>query len=213
VRPTAPRPRWFTVPRRVTSSDLEIEVAYGPASHGDLGAPGGFPFTRGPYPTMYRGRPWTILQYAGFGTARQTNQRFKALLAAGPTGISTAFDLPTQMGFDSDSPPAAGEVGKVGVAVDSLADMRALLDGLPLGEVTTSMTINATAPVLLLLYQLVAEEQGTSPERIRGPCRTTSRRSTSHGGPTSTRRRRPCGWSPTLSTTAAGTFLNGIRSR
>ncbi len=143
-------------------------MVYGPAPHGDLGDPGGFPFTRGPYPTMYRGRPWTIRQYAGFGTAGQTNRRFKALLAAGQTGISTAFDLPTQMGIDSDAPLAAGEVGKVGVAIDSLADMRVLLDGLPLGEVTTSMTINATAPVLLLLYQLVAEEQGTPPERIRG---------------------------------------------
>ncbi len=155
-------------PRRATSSDLEIDVVYGPASHGDLGDPGCFPFTRGPYPTMYRGRPWTIRQYAGFGTARQTNRRFKALLAAGQTGVSTAFDLPTQMGFDSDFPLAEGEVGKVGVAIDSLADMRILLDGLPLREVTTSMTINATAPVLLLLYQLVAEEQGTPPERIRG---------------------------------------------
>jgi methylmalonyl-CoA mutase N-terminal domain/subunit len=155
-------------PGRATSSDLEIDEVYGPAPHDDLGDPGGFPFTRGPYPTMYRGRPWTIRQYAGFGTARQTNRRFKALLAAGQTGISTAFDLPTQMGIDSDAPLAAGEVGKVGVAIDSLADMRGLLDGLPLGEVTTSMTINATAPVLLLLYQLVAEEQGTPPERIRG---------------------------------------------
>ena len=143
-------------------------MVYGPEPHGDLGDPGCFPFTRGPYPTMYRGRPWTIRQYAGFGTARQTNRRFKKLLAAGQTGISTAFDLPTQMGIDSDEPLAAGEVGKVGVAIDSLADMRVLLDGLPLGEATTSMTINATAPVLLLLYQLVAEEQGTPPERIRG---------------------------------------------
>ena len=155
-------------PRRASSSDLEIDVVYGPEPHGDLGDPGSFPFTRGPYPTMYRGRPWTIRQYAGFGTARQTNRRFKKLLAAGQTGISTAFDLPTQMGIDSDEPLAAGEVGKVGVAIDSLADMRVLLCGLPLGEVTTSMTINATAPVLLLLYQLVAEEQGTPPERIRG---------------------------------------------
>ena len=117
---------------------------------------------------MYRGRSWTMRQYAGFGTARETNHRFKALLAAGQTGLSVAFDLPTQMGFDSDSPLAVGEVGKVGVAIDGLEDMRILLDGLPLGEVTTSMTINATAPILLLLYQLVAEEQGIPPERIRG---------------------------------------------
>ena len=153
---------------RVTSSGLEVDVVCGPAPHGELGDPGSFPFTRGPYSTMYRGRPWTMRQYAGFGTAEETNQRFKALLAAGQTGLSVAFDLPTQMGLDSDSPSAAGEVGKVGVAIDGLADMRALLDGLPLGDVTTSMTINATAPILLLLYQLVAEEQGTPPERIRG---------------------------------------------
>ena len=153
---------------RVTSSGLEIEAVYGPGPHGELGDPGGFPFTRGPYPTMYRGRPWTMRQYAGFGTAAETNRRFKQLLEAGQTGLSVAFDLPTQMGLDSDSPLAAGEVGKVGVAVDSLDDMRTLLDGLPLAETTTSMTINATAPILLLLYQLVAEEQGAPPDRIRG---------------------------------------------
>jgi methylmalonyl-CoA mutase N-terminal domain/subunit len=117
---------------------------------------------------MYRGRLWTMRQYAGFGTAADTNQRFAALLAAGQTGLSVAFDLPTQMGLDSDHPMAAGEVGKVGVAIDSLADMRTLLDGLPLGEVTTSMTINATAAILLLLYQLVAEEQGVASEAIGG---------------------------------------------
>ena len=144
-------------------------MVYGPGRpHGELGDPGCFPFTRGPYPTMYRGRPWTMRQYAGFGTAEETNRRFKKLLAAGQTGLSVAFDLPTQMGFDSDSPLAAGEVGRVGAAIDSLDDMRTLLDGLPLAEVTTSMTINATAPILLLLYQLVAEEQGAPPERIRG---------------------------------------------
>ncbi len=155
-------------PPRSTSSGLELDVVYGPGPHGELGDPGGFPFTRGPYPTMYRGRPWTMRQYAGFGTAEETNRRFKALLAAGQTGLSVAFDLPTQMGLDSDALPAAGEVGKVGVAIDGLADMRTLLEGLPLGDVTTSMTINATAPILLLLYHLVAEEQGTPPERIRG---------------------------------------------
>ena len=143
-------------------------MTYGPGPHGDLGDPGAYPFTRGPYPTMYRGRPWTMRQYAGFGTAEETNARFKALLAAGQTGISTAFDLPTQMGLDSDSPLAFGEVGKVGVAIDTLDDMRTLLSGLPLDHVTTSMTINATAPILLLMYQLVAEEQGVEPERIRG---------------------------------------------
>ena len=156
------------------TSGFEIDTVYGPDRLDGwdagvrLGVPGEFPYTRGPYPTMYRGRVWTMRQYAGFGTAEATNARFKALLAAGQTGLSTAFDLPTQMGYDSDHPMAAGEVGKVGVAIDSLADMRRLFDGLPLGEVTTSMTINATAPILLLLYQLVAEEQGVPADRIRG---------------------------------------------
>jgi methylmalonyl-CoA mutase N-terminal domain/subunit len=117
---------------------------------------------------MYQGRPWTMRQYAGFGDAEQTNARFRALLDAGQTGLSVAFDLPTQMGLDSDDSLAKGEVGKVGVAIDSLDDMRALFAGIPLGEVTTSMTINSTAPILLLLYQLVAEEQGVAAEDIRG---------------------------------------------
>ena len=152
-----------------TSSGIEIPVvAEGPVDPARIGAPGEFPFTRGPYPTMYRGKPWTMRQYAGFGTARETNERFKRLLDAGQTGLSVAFDLPTQMGLDSDHPLAAGEVGKVGVAIDSIEDMRALLDGLPLDEVSTSMTINATAPLLLLLYQLVAEEQGVSSSQLRG---------------------------------------------
>ncbi len=133
-----------------------------------IGAPGEFPFTRGPYPTMYRGRPWTMRQYAGFGTARETNERFKQLLDAGQTGLSVAFDLPTQMGLDSDHPLSLGEVGKVGVAIDSIDDMRTLFAGLPLDEVSTSMTINATAPLLLLLYQLVAEEQGVAASELRG---------------------------------------------
>jgi len=129
---------------------------------------GEFPYTRGIYPNMYRGRLWTMRQYAGFGTASDTNARFRSLLAAGQTGLSVAFDLPTQMGYDSDHPAAAGEVGKVGVAIDSLEDMRLLLDGIPLGEVSTSMTINATAPSLLVCYQLVAEEQGVPAGSIRG---------------------------------------------
>ncbi len=133
-----------------------------------LGRPGAYPYTRGPYESMYRGRPWTMRQYAGFGTAEQTNARFRALLDAGQTGLSVAFDLPTQMGLDSDDPMAHGEVGKVGVAIDSIDDMRTLFAGIPLGKVTTSMTINATAPILLLLYQLVAEEQGVAPQDIRG---------------------------------------------
>ncbi len=152
-----------------TSSGIEIRPVYGPQPPApSIGLPGEYPFVRGPYPSMYRGRPWTMRQYAGFGTAAATNARFKSLLAAGQTGISTAFDLPTQMGLDSDDPTADGEVGKVGVAIDSIHDMRALFEGIPLGEVTTSMTINSTAPLLLLLYQLIAEEQGTAADRIRG---------------------------------------------
>jgi len=149
-------------------------ISYGPRDLRDwepdekLGAPGAFPFTRGPYPTMYTERLWTMRQYAGFGDATATNHRFRSLLEAGQTGLSVAFDLPTQMGLDSDHAMAAGEVGKVGVAIDSIADMRRLFDRIPLGEVTTSMTINATAPVLLLLYQLVAQEQGVESVRIRG---------------------------------------------
>lgn len=152
-----------------TSSGIEIAAVYShPADPLGIGVPGEYPYTRGVYPTMYRGRPWTMRQYAGFGSATETNARFKALLAAGQTGLSVAFDLPTQMGLDSDVELAAGEVGKVGVAVDSLDDMRRLFDGIPLGEVSTSMTINSTAPILLLLYQLVAEEQGVPPEEIKG---------------------------------------------
>ena len=152
-----------------TSSGIEIDVVYDtPPDPARIGSPGEYPFTRGPYPTMYRGKPWTMRQYAGYGTAEDTNRRFRALLDAGQTGLSVAFDLPTQMGLDSDHPLAAGEVGKVGVAIDSLDDMRRLFEGIPLAEVSTSMTINATAPILLLLYQLVAEEQGVPADRIRG---------------------------------------------
>jgi methylmalonyl-CoA mutase N-terminal domain/subunit len=160
--------------QRYTESGIPIQVVYGP---GDLdgfdpatalGEPGGDPFTRGIYPTMYRGRPWTMRQYAGFGSAAETNARFRYLLEHGQTGLSVAFDLPTQMGYDSDHPMAAGEVGKVGVAIDSLADMRRLFEGIPLDQVSTSMTINAPAAVLLLLYQLVAEEQGVDPAALTG---------------------------------------------
>jgi methylmalonyl-CoA mutase N-terminal domain/subunit len=151
---------------RRNDSGMEVKSVYGPSDLEGwdpaqmLGEPGRYPFTRGVHPEMYRRRLWTMRQYAGFGTAESTNARFKFLLSHGQTGLSCAFDLPTQMGFDSDHPRAEGEVGKVGVAIDSLADMRLLLDGLPLDSVTTSMTINATAAILLLLYQLVAEEQG-----------------------------------------------------
>src|SRR6187431_2383268 len=134
----------------------------------DIGYPGERPFTRGVYPSMYRGRLWTMRQYSGFGTASSTNERFKFLLRAGQTGLSCAFDLPTQMGYDSDHPRAEGEVGKVGVAIDSIADMRVLLQGIPLDQVTTSMTINSTAAILLLMYEVVAEEQGVDPSVISG---------------------------------------------
>ena len=134
----------------------------------ELGDPGRFPFTRGVQPSMYRGRLWTMRQYAGFGTAAETNARFHHLLAAGQTGLSVAFDLPTQMGIDSDSPRALGEVGRVGVAIDSVEDMHTLLDGLPLDTVSTSMTINATAGVLLAMYIVVAEERGVSRQQVSG---------------------------------------------
>jgi len=130
--------------------------------------PGSFPFTRGIHKDMYRGRLWTMRQYAGFGTAAESNKRYQFLLKQGQTGLSVAFDLPTQIGYDSDDPMANGEVGKVGVAIDSLEDMEILLKGIPLDKVSTSMTINATAAMLLLLYQLVAEKQGCPPERITG---------------------------------------------
>ena len=133
-----------------------------------LGEPGQYPFTRGVYPTMYTTRPWTMRQYAGYGTAKESNARYRALQAAGTTGLSVAFDLPTQMGYDSDSPLAHGEVGKVGVAIDSIEDMRTLFDGIALDKVTTSMTINAPAAILLLLYQLVAEEQGIPAAKLGG---------------------------------------------
>ena len=157
-----------------TESGLPLEPVYAPdALDGwdatrQLGEPGAYPYTRGVYPTMYTGRPWTMRQYAGFGTAAESNARYKQLLAAGTTGLSVAFDLPTQMGYDSDHPLAHGEVGKVGVAIDSLDDMRTLFDGIPLDQVSTSMTINAPAAILLLLYQLVAEEQGVAPAELNG---------------------------------------------
>jgi methylmalonyl-CoA mutase N-terminal domain/subunit len=134
----------------------------------ELGDPGSYPYTRGPYPSMYTGRLWTMRQYAGFGDAKATNERFRRLLDAGQTGLSVAFDLPTQMGLDSDDEMAAGEVGKVGVAIDSIEDMRVLFDRIPLGDVTTSMTINSTAAILLLLYELVAKEQGVPVDQVRG---------------------------------------------
>ncbi len=156
--------------RRETESGIELEPVYGAADvEGlELEPPGEFPFTRGPYRDMYRGRPWTIRQYAGFGSAEETNARFRYLLDRGQTGLSVAFDLPTQLGYDSDDPRAVGEVGRTGVAIDSVADMEVLLAGIPLDQVSTSMTINAPAALLLLLYELVAEQQGIADDKLRG---------------------------------------------
>ncbi|MFE1770552.1 methylmalonyl-CoA mutase [Streptomyces sp. NPDC059008] len=159
---------------RHNESGLPIEPVYGPQALAGwdpgrrLGAPGDYPFTRGVYPSMYTGRPWTMRQYAGFGTARESNARYRQLIAHGTTGLSVAFDLPTQMGHDSDTPIAAGEVGKVGVAIDSVEDMRVLFGGIPLDRVSTSMTINAPAALLLLLYQLVGEEEGVTAHQLKG---------------------------------------------
>jgi methylmalonyl-CoA mutase, N-terminal domain len=152
-----------------TGSGIPVDPVYGPPSAPPgLGEPGQFPFTRGIHPTMYRGRLWTLRQYAGFGTAEDTNRRYRYLLDQGTTGLSVAFDLPTQMGYDSDHPVAVGEVGRVGVAVDSLEDMRTLFRDIPLDRVSTSMTINATAPVLLALYVALGDEQGVPRHKLRG---------------------------------------------
>ncbi|MFQ6114365.1 MAG: methylmalonyl-CoA mutase family protein, partial [bacterium] len=134
----------------------------------DLGVPGEYPFTRGIYPGMYRSRFWTMRQYGGYATAQETNQRFRYLLEQGQTGLSIAFDLPTQMGYDSDHPLAEGEVGKAGVAIDSLEDMDILFDGIPMERITTSMTINATAAILLALYVAAAKRQGANLKKIGG---------------------------------------------
>ncbi len=157
----------------VTSSGIEMKNHFTPEDaeinvERDLGAPGEFPFTRGVYETMYRGRLWTMRQYAGFATAEESNRRYKYLLEHGTTGLSVAFDLPTQIGYDSDHPLAQGEVGRVGVPIDSLADMEILFDGIPLDKVSTSMTINATASILLALYIAVAKKQGVAPDKLNG---------------------------------------------
>ena len=159
-----------------TESGIEQEVVYSPEDlqasgfdyQRDLGFPGEFPYTRGVQPSMYRGRVWTMRQYSGFGTARESNRRFHYLLEQGQTGLSIAFDLPTQIGYDSDHPMARGEVGKVGVPICSIRDMETLLDGIPLDKVSTSMTINSTASILLCLYIAVAKKQGVGPEKLNG---------------------------------------------
>jgi len=160
-------------PRRFTDSGIEIKRVYteedvAPGLEERLGTPGEYPFTRGVHPEMYRKRKWTMRQYAGYATAKETNERFRYLIEHGSTGLSMAFDLPTQLGRDSDDPLCAGEVGRTGVAIDTIDDMRRVFDGIPLDEVSTSMTINAPAAVLLLLYELVGEEQGVDSQELRG---------------------------------------------
>ena len=185
--PDPGRDRWRAGPRATalegaperrerfeTSSGIEVRDLYAPSDVAgldedrDLGRPGEFPFTRGVQPTMYRSRLWTMRQYAGFATAEETNRRFRYLLEQGQTGLSVAFDLPTQMGYDSDAPEAAGEVGRVGVPISSLADMETLFDRIPLGDVSTSMTINSTAATLVALYVAAAERQGVARDRLSG---------------------------------------------
>ena len=169
ARPTPPPD-----PRSSTLSGIPLAPSYGPDAVAgldparDLGAPGEYPYTRGIHRSMYRGRLWTMRQYAGFGTAAESNARYRYLLAQGVSGLSVAFDLPTQMGYDSDHPLAAGEVGRVGVAIDSIEDMAALFDAIPLGRVSTSMTINATAIILLALYVAVAKRQGVPLAQLSG---------------------------------------------
>jgi methylmalonyl-CoA mutase N-terminal domain/subunit len=168
----SPRPERH--PRSTTLGGIPVKPVYAPEDSRDrdakdaIGSPGEFPYTRGIYPTMYRGRLWTMRQYAGFGSAAQSNARYRYLLSQGQTGLSVAFDLPTQIGLDSDHPRALGEVGRVGVAIDSLEDMQALLDGIPLERVSTSMTINSTAAILLCLYVAVAKQQGANLQKLSG---------------------------------------------
>ncbi|HEV2592065.1 MAG TPA: acyl-CoA mutase large subunit family protein, partial [Gaiellaceae bacterium] len=155
--------------KRETESGIEVKPVYtGDDATTPLEGPGEYPYTRGPYRDMYRGRPWTIRQYAGFSSAEESNARYRYLLDRGQTGLSIAFDLPTQLGYDSDDPRALGEVGRTGVAINSIQDMEILLGGIPLDQVSTSMTINAPASLLLLLYELVAEEQGVGGDKLRG---------------------------------------------
>src|SRR5580765_7114326 len=174
---TEDRPKLDSEELTSTMSGLEVEPLYTPDAveidYGrDLGRPGEYPFTRGVYPTMYRGRLWTMRQFAGFGTATETNERFHYLLEHGQTGLSTAFDMPTLMGYDSDHVRSLGEVGREGVAVDSLEDMKTLFAGIPLDGVSTSMTITSPAAMLLAFYLCVGEEQGVPRERLSGTVQT-----------------------------------------
>src|SRR5215813_6741083 len=157
-----------------TTSGIELPIDFNPSNtdeidyNKDLGSPGEFPYTRGIQPTMYRGRFWTMRQYAGYATAEESNQRYRYLLEQGTMGLSVAFDLPTQMGYDADHPLAEGEVGKVGVSISSLEDMQTLFEGIPLSQVSTSMTINSTAAILLSLYIATAKRQGIDPRILNG---------------------------------------------
>src|SRR3954471_15678643 len=174
---TEDRPKLGTEELTSTMSGLEVEPLYTADDveidyERDLGRPGEYPFTRGVYPTMYRGRLWTMRQFAGFGTAAETNERFHYLLEHGQTGLSTAFDMPTLMGYDSNHARSLGEVGREGVAIDSLDDMETLFAGIPLGDVSTSMTINSAAAVLLAYYACVGEEQGVPMRNLRGTIQT-----------------------------------------
>ena len=180
----------------VTSSGFAVEPVYGPWDARDagerVGLPGEYPFTRGIHPSMYRSRLWTMRQYAGFSTAEESNRRYRYLLEQGQTGLSVAFDLPTQIGYDSDDRMARGEVGRVGVAIDTVEDMETLLAGIPLDRVSVSMTINATAPVLLAMVLTVARRQGVDWGSSPAQSRTTSSRSTSHAARTAFHRARAC---------------------
>jgi len=204
--------------RFCTSSGIELDPVYtqedlsGFDYGRDLGYPGEYPYTRGVHPNMYRGRIWTMRQYAGFGTPEETNQRFRYLLSEGQTGLSVAFDLPTQVGYDSDHPLAVGEVGRVGIAVATLRDMEIMFDGIPLDKVSTSMTANATCGIILAMYIAVAKKQGIDPAKLQGTTQNDILRNTLLGELTFSRPSPRFDWSPTWRPTAASTFLVGIIS-
>ncbi len=199
-----------------TGSGIPVDRVYVPGEDcpgfdEKLGFPGEYPFTRGVQPTMYRGRYWTMRQYAGFGTAEESNGRYRYLLSQGQTGLSVAFDLPTQIGLDSDDPLSSGEVGKVGVAIDSLADMEILFDGIPMDTVSTSMTINAPAAVLLAMYICVGEKQGVGADRLRGTIQNDILKEYMARGTYIFPPPSPCASSPTSSRTAGAACRSGTR--
>ena len=199
------RERFSATPERdglfSTLSGVPVEPLYGPDDVGPfeerIGFPGEFPYTRGVYGSMYRGRLWTMRQFAGFGTAEETNERFRYLTGHGQTGLSTAFDMPSLMGHDSDHPRSEGEVGREGVALDTLDDMETLFAGIDLGAVSTSMTINAPAAVMLAFYVVAAERQGVGPERLAGTIQTDILKEYIAQKEWCFPSTRPCAWSPT----------------